>query len=199
MWKYRNWKQFRSVAVRGKKILNDGGKYYWEIKFRKADLHPPHSIMFGIGTKWTRLNADLAVDIVGEDENSWGLSSRGYLWHKHKRTNYMEPIKADVDILHNVWIGLYFDGISGTLTYFRNGICLGVAFTGLHHIKEPLYPMISTSSNIKMHLDFLKQDFYSTSLQKRCQSIIFSHVSHEEQINQLELPHSLKQSILKDL
>ena len=155
--------------------------------------------MFGIGTKWTRLNAHSTVNILGESEQSWGLSSRGFLQHDRKFTDYMEPIKADVDIFHNVWIGLYFDGISGTLTYFKNGICLGVAFTGLQHIEEPLYPMISTTSNIKMYLDFLKQDFYSTSLQKRCQSIIFSHLSHEEQINQLNLPRSLKQAIVKEL
>ena len=31
-------------------------------------------------------------------------------------------------------IGIYFDGISGNLTFYKDGHNLGVAFTGLHEV-----------------------------------------------------------------
>lgn len=35
---------------------------------------------------------------------------------------------------HPTQIGVLFDGIEGTLTYFKDGKCLGVAFRGLHRV-----------------------------------------------------------------
>ena len=43
-------------------------------------------------------------------------------------------------------IGLYFDGVAGTLTYYKDGTCLGVAFTGLQDVTEPLYPIVCSTA-----------------------------------------------------
>ena len=43
-------------------------------------------------------------------------------------------------------IGLYFDGVAGTLTYYKDGMCLGVAFTGLQDVTEPLYPIVCSTA-----------------------------------------------------
>jgi SPRY domain-containing SOCS box protein 3 len=50
-------------------------------------------------------------------------------------------------------IGLLFDGVNGTLSYYKNGRALGVAFTGLHRIEEHIYPMLaSTAARTEMTL-----------------------------------------------
>ena len=55
---------------------------------------------------------------------------------------------------------MYFDGILGTLTYYKDGVNLGVAFTGLNEVKEPVYPIIcSTAAKTEMSLGVLKRDF----------------------------------------
>ena len=43
-------------------------------------------------------------------------------------------------------IGLYFDGVAGTLTYYKDGMCLGVAFTNLQDVTEPLYPIVCSTA-----------------------------------------------------
>ena len=47
-------------------------------------------MMFGIGTAKARLHVDAFVNMLGEDEQSWGLSHKGLVWHKgqHRYTLY---------------------------------------------------------------------------------------------------------------
>lgn len=48
-------------------------------------------------------------------------------------------------------IGILFDGIAGTLTYYKDDIFLGVAFRGLNEVREPLYPIVcSTAAKTEM-------------------------------------------------
>ena len=52
--------------------------------------------------------------------------------------------------------------MTGTLTYFQDGVSLGVAFTGLDKITEPLYPMIcSTAAKTEMSLGVMRREFVS--------------------------------------
>ena len=74
---------------------------------------------------------------------------------------------------------MYFDGILGTLTYYKDGVNLGVAFTGLNEVKEPVYPIIcSTAAKTEMSLGVLKRDFLNLqdrwviSLFKRSKNIL---------------------------
>ncbi len=88
-------------------------------------------------------------------------------------------------------IGLYFDGPNGTLTYYKDGASLGVAFTGLDKAtKEPLYPVVcSTAAKTEMALGVMKRDF--TCLQDRCRSVVLAHLQEEEHIDTLPLPRSV--------
>ena len=104
--------------------------------------------------------------MIGQDEHSWGLSHNGLLWHNGQSRNYTTPfgqhsfrlqvdqylpnnqiqiIYVPIDVIGAKVIGMLFDGVKGTLTYFKDGIILGVAFRGLHRIKEPLYPMVCST------------------------------------------------------
>ena len=73
-------------------------------------------MMFGIGTKRARLHVDSFVNMLGEDEQSWGLSHKGCIWNKGTNRQYTQPFRENVATT----IGIYFDGISGTLTYFKD-------------------------------------------------------------------------------
>ena len=89
-------------------------------------------------------------------------------------------------------------GVAGTLTYFKDGVCLGVAFTGLQDVKDQLYPIVcSTAAKTEMSLGLLKRDFQS--LQDRCRASILSQLTHEEQIDQLKLPLRIKHFISEGL
>ena len=105
--------------------------------------------------------------MLGEDDRSWGLSHKGILWHGHRARPYTRPFRENVATT----IGIYFDGKEGTLTYFKDGVSLGVAFTGLDRVQEPLYPMVcSTAAKTEMALGVMKREF--TGLQDRCRAVI---------------------------
>ena len=89
-------------------------------------------------TTRARLHVDAFVNMLGEEETSWGLSHKGLLWHGDRHKTYIKPFRENVATT----IGLYFDGIAGTLTYYKDGQCLGVAFSGLQEVTEPLYPIV---------------------------------------------------------
>ncbi len=151
-------------------------------------------MMFGIGTKNARLHVDAFVNMLGEDNQSWGLSHKGLLWHAGSYRQYTKSFRENT----STTIGLYFDGITGTLTYYKDGINLGVAFTGLADIEEPIFPIIcSTAAKTEMSLGVTKREFYS--IQDRCRSVILRSLNHEDQIDQLELPRTLKRFVLEGL
>lgn len=87
-------------------------------------------MMFGIGTDRTRLHADNFTNLLGMDEHSWGLSHKGVIWHKGAGIRYTKCFKENLATT----IGVLFDGIDGTLTYYKDGICLGVAFCELDQV-----------------------------------------------------------------
>lgn len=185
-----NWSN-GTAGVRGTRILN-GGRYYWEINVSQRIFGT--SMMFGIGTKRARLHVDSFVNMLGEDDQSWGLSHKGYIWNKGTNRQYTQPFRENVATT----IGIYFDGHSGTLTYFKDYVSLGVAFTGLNEISEPLYPMIcSTAAKTEMSLGVMKREFLS--MQDRCRATIIRSLTNEDQIEQLLLPRTLKRFIAEGL
>ena len=63
---------FSTSGARGTRMLN-GGRFYWEFLVSQAY---GTSVMFGVGTKKARLHVDGYVDLLGEDNHSWGLNHR---------------------------------------------------------------------------------------------------------------------------
>ena len=64
--------------------------------------------------------------------------SQGFLWHGGKHRQYTKPFRENVATT----VGIFFDGVAGTLTYFKDGVSLGVAFDRLNEVHEPLYPSV---------------------------------------------------------
>ena len=67
------------------------------------------------------------IFLAGLDDHSWGLSYKGTIWEKGKYKKYCEPF-YDKDTKIGILLNLY----QGTLTFFKNGINLGVAFNGMY-------------------------------------------------------------------
>ncbi|XP_037927870.1 SPRY domain-containing SOCS box protein 3 [Teleopsis dalmanni] len=174
-----NWSK-GTAGVQGKRPLNNG-RFYWELHVSRRVFGT--SIMFGIGTKSCRLHASSFRNMLGENEHGWGLSHKGVLWHKGVALLYTKRFKEN----HATVIGVLFDGIEGTLTYYKDGKCLGVAFRGLDKIKEPLYPIVcSTAAKTEMTLKCARRDF--VNLQDRCRAEVIKHIKSREDLPELKLP-----------
>lgn len=153
-----------TAAARSTRPLTKG-KHYWEITVsdRKEEA-PFRGIMFGIGTAKTPLKFPHGwFNLLGENQHSWGLCHRGFLYHhEHDHFHpccYYQRYCESIPTTGDVTIGMYYNGIDGTLEYYRNGVSLGIAFYELNEVKEPLYPMISSTENVKMKLGVKKKDF----------------------------------------
>jgi len=171
-----NWSA-GTAGVQGTRVLNNG-RYYWELKLSQRVFGT--SMMFGIATKAARLHAHEFVNLIGEDEHGWGLSHKGLLFHGGKYAYYTPPFEENV----STTVGLLFDGIAGTLTFYKDGLSLGVAFKDLHKVKENLYPMISsTAAKTEMTLTHMKRDF--VNLQDRCRAVIVSQLNSPSDIDNI--------------
>ena len=114
--------------------------------------------MFGIGTKKSCLHVDSFVNLIGSDDQGWGLSHKGLLWHNDQWISFTKPFVENKPTT----IGLLFDAVEGTLSYFKDGVSLGVAFTGLNLVKDKLYPMVaSTAAKTEVTLRNMQRDFFN--------------------------------------
>ncbi|XP_041363839.1 SPRY domain-containing SOCS box protein 3-like [Gigantopelta aegis] len=129
-----------TAGVRGNRGFQDG-RHFWEIIF----LEPPAgtSVMVGVGTQQAPLFLGnyQYVNLIGVNKESWGLSYKGTICHAGKSSQYCEPFYNK-----RTTIGCFLDIQGGTLTFFKNGIDLGVAFWGMDLVGEPLYPLISSTA-----------------------------------------------------
>lgn len=88
--------------------------------------------MFGIGTEQAQLHANSFTNLLGADAHSWGLSHKGIVWHAGTGVRFTKCFKENLATT----IGLLFDGIDGTLTYYKDGVCLGIAFRELNTVND---------------------------------------------------------------
>ncbi|XP_059221826.1 SPRY domain-containing SOCS box protein 3 [Stomoxys calcitrans] len=174
-----NWSK-GTAGVVGKRTLNNG-RFYWELHVSQRIFGT--SIMFGIGTRKARLHANSFRNMLGENEHGWGLSHKGVLWHKGIALIYTDRFKENQATV----VGLLFDGIEGTLTYYKDGECLGVAFRGLDKIKEPLYPIVcSTAAKTEMTLKSTRSEI--GHLQDMCRAEVMKHIRTRHDLTKLKLP-----------
>ncbi len=178
-----NWSN-GTAAVRGNVPFSQG-RHYWEVRLSQRIFGT--SMMFGVCTKDTRLHVDSFVNLIGEDHRSWGLSHKGLLWHKGKWRHYTRNFREN----ESTTIGLLLDMEQGTLTYYKDGICLGIAFTGLDKVQEDLYPVVSsTAAKTEMTLGVTLRGYHD--LQDRCRAAILKTVRHPYDLDNLPLPKRVK-------
>ncbi|XP_015255469.1 PREDICTED: SPRY domain-containing SOCS box protein 3 [Cyprinodon variegatus] len=147
-----------TAAVRGSRELADG-QHFWEIKMTSPVYGT--DMMVGIGT------CDVNLDkyryrfcsLLGKDEDSWGLSYTGLLHHKGNK------LKFSSHFGQGSIIGVHLDTWHGTLTFFKNRKCIGVAATNLHN--KRFYPM-ACSTAAKSSMKVIRSCSAPTSLLYLC-------------------------------
>ena len=123
------------------------------------------------------------------DSESWGLSYKGTVWHNGKAKKYCEPFYAQSTL-----IGVHLDLYTGKLSFYKNGVNMGVAFEGLNKVNECLYPIISsTATNTEMEVGV--QCCRHLSLQEKCLLAVFRNLRNKTDIQSLPLPPLIKEEI----
>ncbi|KAG8430967.1 hypothetical protein GDO86_019640 [Hymenochirus boettgeri] len=120
------------------------------------------------------------------DGESWGLSYKGTLWHSGTSQKYTEPFYNEGTV-----IGVHLNLEDGTLMFYRDNQSLGLAFTGLHMVQCPLYPMVSsTAPGTELALGLQLSTL--PSLQERCLNILTHSLAHKDLVDFLPLPTALR-------
>ncbi|KAJ8245807.1 hypothetical protein GJAV_G00260520 [Gymnothorax javanicus] len=147
-----------TAAIRGAKELADG-QHFWEIKMTSPVYGT--DMMVGIGTSDVNLDKyrHTFCSLLGKDEDSWGLSYTGLLHHKGEKVNFSSRFGQ------GSIIGVHLDTWHGTLTFFKNRKCIGVAAANLQN--KRLYPMVCSTA-AKSSMKVIRSCFAPTSLQYLC-------------------------------
>ncbi|XP_041892857.1 SPRY domain-containing SOCS box protein 3 isoform X5 [Corvus kubaryi] len=173
-----------TAAIRGNKELADG-QHFWEIKMTSPVYGT--DMMVGIGTSDVNLDKyrHTFCSLLGKDEDSWGLSYTGLLHHKGDKTNFSSRFGQ------GSIIGVHLDTWHGTLTFFKNRKCIGVAATKLQNKK--FYPMVCSTA-AKSSMKVIRSCASCTSLQYLCcfrlRQLLPDYV---DTLEVLPLPPGLKQ------
>uniref|UniRef100_A0A2D4N9K5 B30.2/SPRY domain-containing protein n=2 Tax=Micrurus spixii TaxID=129469 RepID=A0A2D4N9K5_9SAUR len=114
--------------------------------------------MVGIGTSDVNLDKfrHTFCSLLGKDEDSWGLSYTGLLQHKGERSNFSTRFGQ------GSIIGVHLDTWHGTLTFFKNRKCIGLAATKLQN--KRVYPMVCSTA-AKSSMKIIRSCATPTSLQ----------------------------------
>jgi hypothetical protein len=114
-------------------IAMSSGKWYWEY-IVGSSIGANNSTYPGIAQ--TTFAATL-TNYCGGTSDSWAYTSSGSKVNNASATSYGSSYTSN-DI-----IGVAFDADIGTLTFYKNGVSQGTAFTGL--TSGPYYPVVSES------------------------------------------------------
>ncbi|XP_029953527.1 SPRY domain-containing SOCS box protein 3 [Salarias fasciatus] len=172
-----------TAAIRGTKELSDG-QHYWEVKMTSPVYGT--DMMVGIGT--AEMNLDKFRynfgSLLGHDEDSWGLSYTGLLQHKG------DKVKFSSRFGEGSIIGVHLDTWHGTLTFYKNRRCIGVAATRLQNKK--FYPMVCSTA-AKSSMKVIRACYTPTSLQYLCCTRVRQILpSCPDILNALQLPPGLR-------
>uniref|UniRef100_A0A803WA10 SPRY domain-containing SOCS box protein 3 n=1 Tax=Ficedula albicollis TaxID=59894 RepID=A0A803WA10_FICAL len=173
-----------TAAIRGNKELAEG-QHFWEIKMTSPVYGT--DMMVGIGTSDVNLDKyrHTFCSLLGKDEDSWGLSYTGLLHHKGDKTNFSSRFGQ------GSIIGVHLDTWHGTLTFFKNRKCIGVAATKLQNKK--FYPMVCSTA-AKSSMKVIRSCASRTSLQYLCCFRLRQLLPHYvDTLEVLPLPPGLKQ------
>lgn len=147
-----------TAAVRGSRALSDG-QHFWEIKMTSPVYGT--DMMVGIGTSEVNLDQFRYsfCSMLGTDEDSWGLSYTGQLHHKGSKVNFSSRFGQ------GSIIGVHLDTWHGTLSFYKNRRCIGVAATHLQN--KRLYPMVCSTA-AKSSMKLIRSHSTPTTLQYLC-------------------------------
>ena len=177
------------AAIRGVKPLLPNMEHYFEVVMDGPFYGQAR--MVGIGTQHVILqshNYDF-YPLLGKDDNSWALNYNGDKYHAGQKEKY---VGLQLEKLKQLHIGVYYDGLHGTLCFEINGERHGVAYSNIYPDLE-LYPMLCASS-AGTTMTLTQSHSTVMSLRAICRGAIRMAVKDEE-IKLLPLPYHLKNYI----
>ncbi|XP_051988190.1 SPRY domain-containing SOCS box protein 3-like isoform X1 [Xyrauchen texanus] len=147
-----------TAAIRGSKELTEG-QHFWEIKMTSPVYGT--DMMVGIGTSDVNLDKyrHTFCSLLGKDEDSWGLSYTGLLHHNGDKVCFSTRYGQ------GSIIGVHLDTWHGTLTFFKNRKCIGIATTEMKN--KQVFPM-ACSTAAKSSMKVIRSVSAPTSLQYLC-------------------------------
>ncbi|CAL1599284.1 unnamed protein product [Knipowitschia caucasica] len=171
-----------TAAIRGSRELTEG-QHFWEVKMTSPVYGT--DMMLGIGTKEVNLDKFKYSfgSFLGHDEDSWGLSYTGLFQHKGDKVRFSSRFGQ------GSIIGVHLDTWHGTLTFYKNRVCIGVAAAKLPNKK--FYPM-ACSTAAKSSMKVIRACTTATSLQYLC-CVQLRRMAphHEDLLGALHLPPGL--------
>ena len=175
------------AAIRGMKPLLPNMEHYFEVVMDGPFYGQAR--MVGIGTRHVVMqshNYDF-YPLLGKDDNSWGLNYNGDKYHAGHVDKYanIQPEK-----LKQLQVGVYYDGLYGTLSFEINGEQFGMAYNNIYP-DLGLYPMLCASS-AGTTMALTQSHSSVISLKGICRGAIRMAVKNEKDIKRLPLPTHLK-------
>ncbi|CAG5126582.1 unnamed protein product [Candidula unifasciata] len=172
-----------TTAIRGLQAM-DRDQHFWEIKMTTPVYGT--DMMIGVGTDNVELNKfhNTFCSMLGSDVNSWGISYDGHIQHAGKKQKYCGKFGQ------GTIIGVHLDMWHGTMTYFKDRECLGVAFKGLRG--RTLYPMASSTA-ARSGMRVISARSFPSSLQFMCcQKLRQVTPGHLRMLDVLPMPPGLR-------
>ena len=154
-------------TLRGTKVL-DSNAHYWEVQHGRID----DDLYIGV-VRGKHLNPDMKLESLNLIERRRGRSFRD-----HKQTV----------------IGVLFNRKQGTLSYYQDGVQLGVAMTVPNHLDYELFPAVWNLALVtEVKLGRRLRSFYNyENLQNRCRATIMELILEKADIDLLNLPTVMK-------
>uniref|UniRef100_T1IXN2 B30.2/SPRY domain-containing protein n=1 Tax=Strigamia maritima TaxID=126957 RepID=T1IXN2_STRMM len=180
-----------TAAVRADAPLSPTKQHYWEIKM----MTPAYGtdMMIGVGTTAAKLDKHRYrfCSLLGSDEESWGLSFYGNLYHNRKSVKYAPKFGQ------GCIIGVHYDAWNGTLTFFKNRQSLGIAFNNLQG--KVLYPMVSSTA-ARSGMKVIRSRSFDSSLQYLCLRTLKNILPQDVSvIDALKFPPGLETKLKREM
>ena len=123
------------------------GKWYWE---QTLQYVAPSELQLGIGNAATPLN-----NYPGSSAGSYGFAANNNKYNSGSATAYTTSwVSGDV-------IGIAFDADAGSLTLYKNGVSLGVAFSSIP--ADTYFPLVGSYYAGQNYLNFGQRAFAYTA------------------------------------
>ena len=179
-------------SFRGTKVLNCDA-HYWEINLNTIDDSAP--VLYVGVVRGKPLKPDKELDSLDDQEDArWGLSSKGDMF-PHYIANKPGPYSQAFP--KQTVIGVLLDRKEGpgTLSYYQDGVPLGVAFTVPNYLDYELFPAV-WNITIRTDMKLERQLRSLNNLQERCRATIVQELSENTDIDLLNLPTATKDYLL---
>ncbi|XP_014675351.1 PREDICTED: SPRY domain-containing SOCS box protein 3-like [Priapulus caudatus] len=155
------------------------GEHYWEVVFTEALQGKTLRIGVATANSYYQLSHK---KFLGSDGESWGLCYKGTSWHRGVSKQYCNPFYEA-----NTVIGCHLNLYKGTLSFYKNGMLLGVAFTGLDSAAGDLFPVVC-SAVAENELELCHRSCRFISLQEQCCMKILKCLQCRGNAGELPLP-----------